>query len=174
MTSGGLTEATLCFYNRISPVGRPLAAACLLVGYVAVVLSFFKPDTLNVVLGVVPGQNSLSVAYFVTFAYPAAYVALALVAAYGAVNDRIDDVDLNRRDRIHVYLAIAFAEWTLHHLLYVQFPLLLLWGNLSLSMGVVYAVPVWALLGIAVVGVLVGNRYLWYHDPDDLPAGVLQ
>jgi hypothetical protein len=115
----------------------------------------------------------LQTAYLVTFVYPAAYVVLALVAAYGAVSERVDD-NWNRRDRVHVYLAIAFAQWTLHHLLYVQFPLALIWGYLSLSMGIVYVVPVWGLLSIAVVGVLVGNRYMWYHDPDNLPAGALR
>lgn len=155
-------------------IGRPLAGACLGVGYLAVALGFFAPDMLNSVLGFVPDPITLRAAYLVTFAYPAAYVVLALVAAYGAVNERSKNAGWNRRDRVHVYLAIAFAEWTLHHLLYVQFPLALIWGYLSLSMGVIYAIPVWGLLGIAVVGVLVGNRYIWYHDPDNLPAGALR
>ncbi|WP_411964977.1 hypothetical protein [Haloferax sp. YSMS24] len=173
MVASGVSVATLRVYRRVAPIGRPLAGACLGVGYVAIALGFFAPNLLNSVLGFVPESVVLQTAYFVTFAYPAAYVVLALLAAYGAVNERVDD-NWSRRDRVHVYLAIAFAEWTLHHLLYVQFPLALIWGYLSLSMGVRYAIPVWGLLGVAVVGVLVGNRYLWYHDPDDLPVGAFR
>lgn len=173
MAASGVAVATLRVYRRVAPIGRPLTGACLGVGYVAVALGLLAPDVLNSVLDFVPDSVMLRTAYLVTFGYPAAYVVLALVAAYGAVSERVDDT-WNRRDRVHVYLAVAFAEWTLHHLLYVQFPLALIWGYLSLSMGVGYALPVWGLLGIAVVGVLVGNRYIWYHDPDNLPAGALR
>lgn len=174
MATSGVSGVALRAYTRLAPVGRPVAIACLAVGYVAIGVGVLAPDLLNSLRGGVPELLLVRVGYLVTFAYPAGFVGLALVAAAGAVTDRIGSAGLCRRDRIHAYLAIAFADWTLHHLLYLQFPLALSWGFLSLSMGAAYAVPVWGLLGVAVVGILVGNRYLWYHDPDDLPAGTLR
>nr|WP_283102328.1 universal stress protein [Haloplanus sp. XH21] len=53
-------------------------------------------------------------------------------------------------------MAVAFADWTVHHLLYLFVPSALLWALLTLPMGVAYAVPVWVMLPVAVVGVLVG------------------
>ena len=67
-----------------------------------------------------------------------------------------------------MYLSVAFAKWEIHHLLYLLFPLTLLWGMISLSMGTTYAIPVWGMLCVAAVGILVGNRYLWSHDPEAL------
>lgn len=164
MTPNSITKSAFRMYNRLSPIGRPLTIACLGVGYLAVVLGVFAPNMLNSVDGFVPDSIMIRAAYLVTFAYPAAYVVLALVASYGAVNERSTNSEWTRRDYVGAYLSIAFGEWTLHHLLYVQFPLALVWGYLSLPMGTIYAVPVWGVLVIAIVGVLVGNRYLWYHD----------
>lgn len=173
MVARSLTGTALRIRNQIAPVGRPLASFCLAIGYGAFALGLVAPDVLNVALRIIPDALTLPIAYLVSFVYPAAYAVLSLKAAYGAVVERSGGHNWTRRDHIHVYLAIAFAEWTVHHLLYLLFPLALLWGYLTLSMGVAYAVPVWGMLCIAAVGVLVGNRYMWYHDPDSLPPGAV-
>ncbi len=126
------------------------------------------------IISIVSGTIFLPVAYFVTFVYPAAYAMLALTAAFGVVKDQSNGSNWNYRNRIHVYLAVAFADWAIHQFLYLLFPLTLIWGYLSLTMGIMYAIPVWGMVCIAAVGVLVGNRYMWYHNPDNLPEGAEQ
>lgn len=173
MAASGTATTTLRIYNRVAPIGRPLAIICLFAGYVAVALSLFAPEILNTVLGFVSEPIMFRVAYFVTFAYPAAYGVLVVGAGHGAVSERIDNADWNRRDRIYIHFKIVYIEWTLDVLFYMQFPLALMWCLFSLPMGLGYAIFVWGWLGIATVGVVVGNLYRWHYDPDDLPAGVI-
>ncbi|WP_435102864.1 hypothetical protein [Halarchaeum sp. P4] len=164
-------RTALRLHDRVGPVGRRLATACLATGYAGFALAVVAPDLLDAVRGVTPGGTVNAVAYLVTFAYPSTYALLALVAAAGAVTVRGAGSAWSRRDRVHVYLAVAFAEWDVHHLLYIAAPLTLFWALVSPLLGPAYAIPVWAMLCVDVVGILVGNRYMWYHDPGDLPPG---
>lgn len=170
LTAGALPRLALRVRNRISPAGGLLANLCLATGYIAFASALATPDILHTALSTVPDGVALPVAYLVTFAYPAAYALISLVAAVAASSELSEWTPTSHRDRVHVYLSVAFAEWTIHHLLYLLFPLTLLWGMISLSMGITYAISVWGMLCVAAVGILVGNRYLWYHDPDDLPV----
>lgn len=166
----GLTGVAFKLYSQVNHVGRPLANICLAVGYGVFATSYLVPDVLQTILGVFPDALVLPMGYLITFGYPAVYALLTLTAAFGAVNERSEGAGWTWSDRIHVYLAIAFGEWSTHHLLYLLFPPTLVWGLLSLPMGIAYAVPVWAMLCVAAIGVLVGNQYMWYHDPEDLPS----
>lgn len=167
----GLSGVVFELHDRVNHVGRPLANICLAIGYGAFATSFIAPDVLQMILGILPDSLVLPMGYLITFIYPAVYALLTLIAAFGAVNERSNGADWTWSDRIHVYLAIAFGEWSTHHLLYLLFPPTLVWGLLSLSMGIAYAVPVWAMLCIDAVGVIIGNQYMWYHDPEELPPG---
>ncbi|WP_433629215.1 hypothetical protein [Halomicrococcus sp. NG-SE-24] len=127
MRASGLTGVELQVHSRVAPLGRPLAIACLFGGYGAVAMSVVAPNVFNSIFGMVLDAIVLPVAYLVTFVYPAAYAVLALTAAFGVVNDQSSGMSWNNRDRIHVYLAVAFAEWAIHHLLYLLFSLLSEW-----------------------------------------------
>lgn len=157
-------SAAVCVRERLAPLGRPLAVGCLLTGYATIALQLVAPAALVDVLGVLPDALVLPIGYLVTFGYPAAYAVLELVAAASVVTDRIERT---RRDHIRAYLAEAFGERVLHHLLYLLFPMALIWAMLSLIMGVVYAVPAWGMTALSGAGVIIGNRYAWYYDPDD-------
>jgi len=166
----GLTGVAFELYDRVNHVGRPLANICLAIGYGIFAAGFIVPDALQTILDIIPDSLVLPIGYLITFAYPAIYALLTLVAAYSAVTLRSEGTDWTRADRGRIYLAIAFGEWSTHHLLYLMFPATLFWGLLSLVMGVAYAVPVWSMLCIAAVGVIVGNQYMWYYDPEELPS----
>lgn len=163
MTSSPASVA-LRVRDGLAPLGRPLAVGCLFVGYAAVALGAVSPATLDALLGPIPESYVPPIGYLVTFAYPAAYAGLELVAAAGEQACR---AGRTRRDRLSAYLAVAFGERSVDHLLYLLFPLALLWGALSLLMGPVYAVPAWVMVAVAAVGVIVGNRYAWYRDSSD-------
>lgn len=168
----GQTGVALQLHDRINHVGRPLASICLAIGYGTFAASFIAPETLQMILDVLPASLIFRVGYLITFIYPAAYVLLTLIAAYGAVNHRSVGIDSVQTDRGRMYFAIVFGEWSTHHLLYLLFPTTLYWGLRSLVMGIEYAVPVWSMACIAAVGVIVGNRHMWYYDPEDRPPDV--
>lgn len=168
----GPTGVALKLHDRMNHVGRPLASVCLAIGYGTFAASFIAPNTLQMALDILPDSLIFPVGYLTTFAYPAAYALLTLVAAYGAVNHRSVGTDVTRTDRGRMYLAIVFGEWSVQLLLYLLFPAALYWGLLSPLMGIKYAVPVWSMIGITAVGVIVGNRYMWHYDPEDRPPDV--
>lgn len=84
MNAGSLPQLALRITNRISPVGRLLATLCLATGYLLLTFALVTPDALRTALNTIPDGTVLPIAYLVTFAYPAAYAILSLVAAVAA------------------------------------------------------------------------------------------